>query len=145
MISASLAALSAGLILLPPTAGPQPLRETRPDKFPRPREEPARTPEATPPPKRQRIFGVGVGFERSGTLAGVALSIVLPDSPAYRAGLLAGCIVSEINGQPTPGRTGEDCARLIREGSGTVRIKYLDPAMKERAITLEKEWIVVPE
>ena len=86
-----------------------------------------------------------MGFERSGTLAGVALNIVLPDSPASRAGLLPGCIISEINGELLGGRVGEDCARLIRDGSAKVRIKFLDPAMKEKLITLEKEWIVVPE
>jgi len=142
VISLLLAVLSAGFLLFTL----QPLRETKPDKFPRPHEEPARPgPAATPAPKRQRIFGIGVGFERSGTLAGVALNIVLPDSPAFRAGLVAGCIVSEINGEPTAGRAGEECARLIRDGASTVRLKILDPAMKERAITLEKEWIVVPE
>ena len=123
-----------------------PMRPTRTDRFPRPPEDPIRPgPENPATTKKQRIFGIGVGFERSGTLAGVALSIVLPDSPAARAGLLPGCIISEINGEPIGGRVGEDCARLIRDGATKVRIKYLDPAMKERVINLEKEWIVVPE
>lgn len=122
------------------------MRTTRPDRFPRPQEEPVRPGPGTPATtKKQRIFGIGVGFERSGTLAGVALSIVLPDSPAARAGLLPGCIISEINGEPIGGRVGEDCARLIRDGATKVRIKYLDPAMKEKVINLEKEWIIVPE
>ena len=144
-MSAPLAALSAAL-LLGASPAPEPLRATKPDKFPRPEEEPVRpgAPEKAPS-KRTRIFGIGVGFERSGTLSGVALNIVLADSPAYRAGLLAGCIISEINGEQTAGRSGEECARLIRDGGSRVRLKFLDPAMKERAITLEKEWIVVPE
>jgi hypothetical protein len=136
----------AALFLGPVGDQPSPMRATRPDKFPRPQEEPARPgPETPPPSKRQRIFGVGVGFERSGTLAGVALNIVLPDSPASRAGLLPGCIISEINGEPTAGRAGEDCARLIRDASTRVKLKYLDPAMKEKVLILEKEWLVLPE
>lgn len=140
-----LAVFSAGMLFSSPAA-PQPMKATKPDGFPRPQEEPPR-PGREPQggAKRQRIFGIGVGFERSGTLAGVALNTVLPDSPAFRAGLMTGCIISEINGERTAGRTGEDCARLIREGGVTVRIKFLDPAMKERAISLEKEWIAVPE
>jgi hypothetical protein len=96
-------------------------------------------------PQRQGFFGIGVGFERSGTLAGVPLKLVLPGSPAARAGLVAGCFIAEINGQTTVGRIGEDCARIIQEALGTIRIKYLDPAMKERTLTLEKEWLVLPE
>lgn len=139
-------ALFAALFAASSAAQALPMRTTRPDRFPRPQEEPVRPGPGTPATtKKQRIFGIGVGFERSGTLAGVALSIVLPDSPAARAGLLPGCIISEINGEPIGGRVGEDCARLIRDGATKVRIKYLDPAMKEKVINLEKEWIIVPE
>lgn len=123
-----------------------PMRATKPEKFPRPQEEPVRPGTEMPVPgKKQRIFGIGVGFDRSGTLAGVALNIVLPDSPAARAGLMPGCIISEINGELTAGRIGEDCARLIRDGATRVRIKYLDPALKEKVLILEKEWLAIPE
>ena len=140
-----LAVFSAALFLAtPPTA--QPLRETRPDKFPRPPDEPSRAPaEVAPPARAARIFGIGVGFERSGTLAGVPLTTVLPDSPAFRAGLMKGSIVSEINGESTAGRSGEECARLIISGGTTVRMKVLDPTLRERLIVLEKVWLVVPE
>jgi hypothetical protein len=136
----------AALFVSPAGGEAKPMRATRPDKFPRPQEEPMRPGTEMPAPgKKQRIFGIGVGFERSGTLAGVALNIVLPDSPAARAGLLPGCIISEINGEATAGRIGEDCARLIRDGSTKVRIKYLDPALKEKVLILEKEWLALPE
>lgn len=123
-----------------------PARPPKIDPPPPWREEPVRPGAPLPvPPQKQRIFGIGVGFEKSGTLAGVPLNIVLPGSPAARAGLVAGCVIAEINGESTVGRAGDDCARLIREALGTVRIKYLDPALKERTLTLEKEWIVLPE
>lgn len=136
-----------GAIFLGPVDGrATPMRATRPDKFPRPQEEPVRPGTETPGPgKKQRIFGIGVGFERSGTLAGVALNIVLPNSPASRAGLVPGCIISEINGEATAGRVGDDCARLIRDATGRVKIKYLDPAMKEKVLILDKEWLALPE
>ncbi|MEA3212963.1 MAG: hypothetical protein QOE70_6020 [Chthoniobacter sp.] len=150
-IAVAAAALGVGMMWWGPPGPPAPfeklpapLRATRPDKLPPLREEPIK-PGAEPLPKRQRIFGIGVGFERSGGLGGVALNIVLPGSPAWRAGLVAGCVIAQINGESTIGRTGEECARIIREALGTVRIKYLDPALKEKTLTLEKEWIVVPE
>jgi hypothetical protein len=138
--------LAAILLLDPPQDRPEPMRATKIDKFPRPHEEPSRS--GTEPPatrKKQRIFGVGVGFERSGTLSGVALNIVLPDSPASRAGLVPGCVISSINGEATAGRSGDECARLIRDGAASVRIKYLDPALNEKVLVLEKEWLVLPE
>lgn len=136
----------AALLVGPAIGGAKPTRETRPDKFPRAQEEPARPgTEVVPPSRKQRIFGIGVGFERSGTLSGVALNIVLPDSPASRAGLVPGCIISEINGEATAGRIGEDCARLIRDAAAKVKIKYLDPALKEKVLVLEKEWLALPE
>jgi len=138
--------VAAALFLGSPGESPTPMRETRPEKFPRAQEEPSRPgAEPSPPSKKGRIFGIGVGFQASGTLAGVALNIVLPDSPAARAGLMSGYIISEINGEPTANRAGEDCARLIRDGATKVRIKYLDPAMKEKVLILEKEWLALPE
>ncbi|HEV7869206.1 MAG TPA: PDZ domain-containing protein [Chthoniobacteraceae bacterium] len=110
------------------------------------REAPANGAEAAPPAVRQRMFlGIGVGFEKTGTLQGVPLTIVLPDSPAARAGLVSGCIIAEINGDSTVGRTGDGCAQLIRDALGAVTVRYLDPALKPRTVTIDKEWIVVPE
>ncbi len=136
--------LTTALLLAAPAA-PAALRGTKTDKLPRGVEPTKPGLEAPAASRRQRIFGIGVGFEPSGALAGVALKIVLPDSPAARAGLVPGCIISEINGEAVAGRSGEDCARIIRDGVTTVKVKFLDPAMRERVITLEKQWIVVPE
>jgi hypothetical protein len=107
------------------------------------------TPLPAMPPKpaapRRMIFGVGVGFEPAGAAQGARLSTVLPNSPASRAGLVPGCIVTEINGEITVGRAGDDCARAIRDAFGPVRIKYLDPALREKTLTLEKAWLTLPE
>lgn len=143
LVSAIIAAISFGT----PTERPELMRATKVEKFPRPHEEPIRPgTEMSPPAKKQRtFFGIGVGFERSGTLSGVALNIVLPDSPASRAGLVPGCVIAAINGEPTAGRSGEECARLISDGTVSVRIKYLDAALKEKMLVLEKQWLTRPE
>lgn len=111
-----------------------------------PWDEGSRTPLPLPTVvKPARIFGIGVGFEKTGILAGVPLTVVLPGSPAERAGLVPGCVIVEINGHATVGRRGEDCANIIREALGIVRLKYLDAGMKERVLNLDKEWIDLPE
>ena len=109
---------------------------------------------ATPPPpistlrpslQKRLIFGVGVGFEKTGAAQGAVISTLLPDSPASRGGLAVGCVVTEINGELTVGRAGDDCARMIRDAFGPVRLKYLDPALKEKTLTLDKAWLALPE
>ena len=104
---------------------------------------------AAPPPRpiaqKRLIFGVGVGFEKNGAAQGAVISTVLPNSPATRAGLAVGCVVTEINGEPTVGRTGDDCARIIRDAFGPVRLKFLDPALREKTLTLDKAWLALPE
>lgn len=100
--------------------------------------------EATPAPKR-RFFGIGVGFQRSGNAQGIALEQVVPASPAERAGLAAGTVIVEINGESTIGRSGDDCTRMVRDGGSSVVIKYYDPiTLKPRTRTLEKEWFPLP-
>jgi len=97
------------------------------------------------PGQKKTIFGVGVGFARNGAAEGATISTVLPKSPAARAGLAVGCVITEINGESTVGHEGDDCARMIRDSFGPVRLKYLDPALKEKALTLDKAWLTLPE
>ncbi len=105
---------------------------------------PARGAEATPAPKR-RFFGIGVGFQRAGNAQGIVLDQVVSDSPAERAGLKAGTVISEINGESTVGRSGDDCTRMVRDGGNAVVIKFNDPVtLKPRMRTLEKEWFPLP-
>ena len=98
-----------------------------------------------PPLPKRTIFGVGVGFDKVGAAQGAVVSTVLPNSPAARAGLAVGCVASEINGEPTVGRAGDDCARIIREYFGPVRVKFLDPALKEKTLLLDKAWLTLPD
>jgi len=96
-------------------------------------------------PAKRWIFAIGVGFEHAGTPLGVALSQVLPGSPADRAGLAAGSIIAEINGVSTVGRTEEECVRMVKEGGTSVKLKFYDPAtLLPRTLTVKKESIALP-
>ena len=96
------------------------------------------------PALKRLLFGLGLGFYGIGDPQGVPITRVMPDSPAARAGLAVGCVVTEINGVVTVGRTGEDCARIIQNGFGPVRLKYLDAARQEKMLQIKKAWIAVP-
>ena len=123
---------------------PEPMRLPSSEKSPLFRGGLPRVGEATPAPKR-RFFGIGVGFQRSGTAQGIALEQVVPGSPADRAGLVASTVIAEINGESTLGKNGEDCTRMVRDSGSSVVIKYLDPVtLKPRTRTLEKEWFPLP-
>jgi hypothetical protein len=100
--------------------------------------------EATPAP-RKKFFGLGVGFQSRTGAQGIALDQVVAGSPADRAGMAAGTVIVEINGESTLGRSGEECTRMVRESGNSVTVKYFDPAtLKLRTRTLEKEWFFLP-
>jgi membrane-associated protease RseP (regulator of RpoE activity) len=143
---AACALVCAAILLLPAPAenGAELRRLPRQNKMPPARDIIPSGPGATPPPVIQRIFGIGIRFEKTGTLQGVPVDFVLPGSPAARAGLVPGCVIAEINGTSTVGRAGDDCRRLISEIPGAITLRYYDPALKLRTLTLEKEWLIVP-
>ena len=97
------------------------------------------------PSLKRLLFGLGVGFERFAGAQGMGITRVLPDSPASRAGLAVGCMVTEINGIVTAGRTGEDCARIIQSTFGPIRLKYLDANQQEKTLKLRKAWLPMPD
>ena len=97
------------------------------------------------PVPRRRFFGLGVGFQTRPSPLGIALDQVIQGSPADRAGLAAGTVIVEINGESTLGRSGEECTRIVRDSGNAVTVKYSDPAtLKLRTRTLEKEWFYLP-
>ena len=97
------------------------------------------------PSLKRLLFGLGVGFESFAGAQGMAITRVLPDSPASRAGLAVGCVVTEINGIVTVGRTGEDCTRIIQSTFGPVRVKFLGADQQEKTLKLRKAWLPMPE
>ncbi len=122
-----------------------PIKLPSKDESPIFREGLPRTSEGAPAPVKRRFFGLGIGFSNRGNARGIMLDQVVTASPAERAGLGAGTVIAEINGESTLGRSGEDCTRLVRESGNAVTIRYYDPAtLKLRTRTLEKDWFVLP-
>jgi len=73
-------------------------------------------------------IGIRVGME------GGRLQVISPlyDTPAYRAGWLAGDVIIEIDGQSTKGRSIDEASRKLRGEPGTtVRLKVLHPHANE--------------
>ena len=95
------------------------------------------------PALKTLILGIGVGFDRLAGPQGMAIWRVLPDSPADNANLVIGSVITEINGVSTIGKTGEDCAKIIQNAHGIIRIKVLDPDAKERSLPIRKGWIAL--
>ena len=115
-----------------------------PDEQPSLKQRLSRNPDAPVLPAGRRIFGIGVGFERTGSAHGLPLSQVLPGSPAARAGLVAGVVVSEINGLSTIARSEEECVRIIRESAPAVKLKFYEPSSPTpRTLVIMKESILL--
>ncbi|MGE0607828.1 MAG: S41 family peptidase [Pirellulales bacterium] len=87
----------------------------------------------------------GVGMQV--TVEGGKLKVLSPlvGTPAYRAGIHAGDIITHIEGQPTEGTTVDDAVRKLKGQADTeVKITVLQPPQAEpRQITLKREVIHV--
>lgn len=88
----------------------------------------------------------GVGMEvgmRQGLITVIA---PLPDSPAERAGVLAGDVVAKIDDQPTDKMTIDDAVKLIRGEQGTeVKLSvYREGEFEFRDITIVRDVITIP-
>ncbi|MBV8344525.1 MAG: PDZ domain-containing protein, partial [Candidatus Eremiobacteraeota bacterium] len=68
----------------------------------------------------QRIGGIGVMIEPDVLSGSVRVSYVLPSTPAERAGLHVGDVVTAVNGTPTKGLNVEGVSGLLRGKAGTV-------------------------
>ncbi len=68
----------------------------------------------------QRIGGIGVMIEPDALSGSVRISYVLPNTPAERAGLHVGDVVTAVNGTPTKGLNVEGVSGLLRGKPGTV-------------------------
>jgi carboxyl-terminal processing protease len=68
----------------------------------------------------QRIGGIGVMIEPDALSGSVHISYVLPGTPAERAGLHVGDVVTAVNGTPTKGLNVEGVSGLLRGKPGTV-------------------------
>jgi len=68
----------------------------------------------------ERIGGIGVMIEPDPASGSVRISYVLPNTPAERAGLRVGDVLTAVNASPTKGLTVEAVSALLRGKAGTV-------------------------
>ena len=92
---------------------------------------------AAPQPE---LFGIGAQLISVGG-TGPRIHDIVPNSPAAKAKLSTGLIVSKVDDIPTAGMRLEECVSLIRGAAGTtVRIELTDPADgKTTHVTLTRE------
>jgi len=91
------------------------------------------------PLKRESLFsfarelvGLGFAFDFAKQTNILCVTKVFPESPASRAGLLAGMIIQKIENVPTAGKTLAECRRLLSaNGSPKVRLELVNPKRKE--------------
>ncbi|WP_027409252.1 S41 family peptidase [Anoxybacteroides tepidamans] len=75
---------------------------------------------------------VGIGVEMDEDPAGIKVVSVLKDGPAARAGLQAGDVITEVDGQKVAGHASEQAVTLITGQEGTtVHLQVLRPATNE--------------
>ncbi len=88
----------------------------------------------------------GIGVEISIKAAGPAIVAVFEGSPAQKAGLRAGDLILEVNGQDVTAASFDTLASKLRGPAGsTVHVTVLDPgATSSREVTVTREPIVVP-
>jgi len=139
------AALLAAFTLAVPHPADGIMRVSLPSSDQPPIVRPSPRPGIATPSPRKPVFVLGIIFQDRGGAQGIALKVVVPGSPADRAGFVVGMILSEIDGKSTAGRSGEDCTHMVQEAGNTVAVKYYDPVtFKPRSRSVQKEWIVPP-
>jgi membrane-associated protease RseP (regulator of RpoE activity) len=108
-------------VATPPHAEPVGAPETPPPPTPTPR------PERSPLPPEE-IVGIGAVLRSDNRTGTVRIVNVLPDSPAFQAGLTAGLIIKKVDDSDTAGMRLSECVNLLRGPIGSkVRVEVVDP------------------
>jgi carboxyl-terminal processing protease len=89
------------------------------------------------------VDGIGVEIgERDGLIQVIA---PLPDSPASRAGIVAGDVITAVNGESTQGKSVDDVAQQIRGQKGTeVTVEVQTPGQPPRSLKLVRQTVKSP-
>jgi carboxyl-terminal processing protease len=92
---------------------------------------------------RGTLVGIGIAFEKSEE--GIVIKNVLPDTPAEKAGVKAGGLITSIEGLSTESMTSDQAVKLILGPVGTkVELSVLPPgASTPHRVVLTRERIVL--
>jgi carboxyl-terminal processing protease len=87
----------------------------------------------------------GVGIRLTTSEGQIRVDAVINDSPADRAGIDPGDIITAVNGVPVRGRPlSEALEQIDGEPGGTVQLSVQHPGQSPREVTLEREFIKLP-
>ncbi len=79
----------------------------------------------------------GVGLEIRPKDQKIIIDTIIPNSPADKAGITPGLLITKVDDKSTEGMQVEDCAQMIRGPVGSkVKLELLDPVNNE-TITFE--------
>ncbi|MGA8532719.1 MAG: S41 family peptidase, partial [Candidatus Tumulicola sp.] len=93
----------------------------------------------------ERISGIGVMIEPDPISGDVRLTYVVPETPADRAGLRAGDLLSSIDNTPTKGLTVEEASKRLRGRAGTVvAVTVVRAGAPDAAYAIRREEVQPP-
>jgi carboxyl-terminal processing protease len=95
--------------------------------------------------QRGKFHGLGIQITKRGPEKPLTIIAPIDDTPAYRAGLRSGDIISEIEGEPTLDLTVHDAVRLLKGDKGTqVTITIERPGLDDAfPVTIERDEIPI--
>jgi len=95
--------------------------------------------------QRGRFHGLGIQITKRGPDKPLTIIAPIDDTPADRAGLLSGDVISEIEGQPTIDLTVQEAVRLLKGDKGTkVTITIERPGSESPfPVTIERDEIPI--
>lgn len=93
----------------------------------------------------QRISGIGVMIESDPQTGAVRLSYVVPGTPADRAGLRVGDVLTAVDAMPTRGLAVDAASKLLRGKSGTmVSVTVARAGVPDQSYAIKREEVQPP-
>jgi carboxyl-terminal processing protease len=89
-----------------------------------------------------RYGGIGVNLNMNN--GRILVNSVFPDSPAEKAGVKDGDLITEVDGKPVRGRKIADSLEALTGEPGTpITVRVKTPGLPSRELTLERDYILI--